>query len=297
MDESAPPGASTIARATATWQELTAMSGVDQSMLIVSHATAWAALWELATLELDTSRVDVKRAINSTLYGMLSLHDETNTTNFPASPLDGITRSFGHRGGCYLWDADMWMYPAPHFGAVDFMAKMLQYRVDRLPGAYANARLYGHKGAKIPVMTCGSGAEATTANGNQTILGLNEIHESGDVGFEAQQHWRQMGQRNMSWVREVGLPLAAGVADYYASRASRRSGSDQLHMDAVGGPDEHNAAVNDSGYIIASAINAQTCCRAFTVAESPLQHSFHRREELHYQPQHQWMAKRRETWH
>ena len=82
----------------------------------------------------------------------------------------------------------------------------------------------GHSGAKIPVMTCGSGAEATTANGNQTILGLNEIHESGDVVFEAQQHWRQMGQpRNMTWVTEVGLPLASGVADYYASRASIRT--------------------------------------------------------------------------
>jgi hypothetical protein len=36
---------------------------------------------------------------------MLSLHDETTTVSFPGSPLDGITLgSFGHWGGCYLWD-------------------------------------------------------------------------------------------------------------------------------------------------------------------------------------------------
>ena len=57
------------------------------SILVVDHAAAWAQLWKLATLELDTSRIDLKRAINSTLYAMLSLHDETDTTAFPASPL------------------------------------------------------------------------------------------------------------------------------------------------------------------------------------------------------------------
>eukprot|EP01052_Picozoa_sp_SAG31_P007983 SAG31_NODE_393_length_16293_cov_15.804372_6_plen_409_part_00 len=145
-------------------------------------------------------------------------------------------------------------YPVLALWRPDFMDKMLQYRVDRLPDAYVNARKYGRSGAKIPVMTCGSGAEATTANGNVTILGLNEIHESGDVVFEAQQHWRQMGVKNLSWVKNVGLPLSSGVADYYASRTNVRRGSDQLHMDGVCGPDEHNAAVNDSGYIIASAI-------------------------------------------
>ena len=127
--------------------------------------------------------------------------------------------------------------------------------MDRLEGARENAKLYGMKGAKFPVMTCGSGAEATTSGGNVTILGVNEIHESGDIVFEAQQHWRLSGARNLSWVSAVGLPLASSVADYYASRASTRPGQgSQLHMDNVCGPDEHNAAVNDSGYIIASAI-------------------------------------------
>jgi trehalose/maltose hydrolase-like predicted phosphorylase len=143
----------------------------------------------------------------------------------------------------------MWMYPALALWRPDFMSKMLQYRVDRLPGARANAKVYGMRGAKIPVMTCGSGAEATSSNGNATILGRNEIHESGDVVFEAQQHWRLSGAHNLSWVDAVGLPLASQVADYYASRASVRPGAGaQLHMDSVCGPDEHNAAVNDSGY-------------------------------------------------
>jgi hypothetical protein len=256
-DDSGALGATPIQRATTTWKMLTAMDAAAQARLSKEHAAAWLELWRLAVIELDTDRIDIKRAINSTLYGMLSIHDETATVPFPGSPLDGITLgSFGHWGGCYLWDADMWMYPALALWRPDFMSKMLQYRVDRLPDARANAKIFGRRGAKIPVMTCGSGAEATSSGGNITILGDNEIHESADVVFEAQQHWRLMGSSNMTWVTAVGLPLASGVADYYASRVSTRPGSDQLHMDAVCGPDEHNAAVNDSGYIIGSAITA-----------------------------------------
>ena len=58
---------------------------------------------------------------------MLSLHDESDTSPFPGSPLDGITLgSFGHWGGCYLWDADLWMYPVLALWRPDFMSKMLQ---------------------------------------------------------------------------------------------------------------------------------------------------------------------------
>ena len=67
------------------------------------------------TLELDTAGNNtasgraLRRAVNATLYSLLSLHDETDTVPYPGSPLDGITLgSFGHWGGCYLWDADMW---------------------------------------------------------------------------------------------------------------------------------------------------------------------------------------------
>ena len=85
---------------------------------------------------------------------------------------------------------------------------------------------------------------------------MNEIHESGDVVFEARQLWRRMGANNISWINTVGLPLAAPVADYYMSRASTRPGEGaQLHLDGVCGPDEHKADVNDSAYIIASALN------------------------------------------
>ena len=238
MKQTRVDGTSPIQAATKTWNTLTALDDASKAALRVEHETAWLGLWKFATIELETERTDIKRAINSTLYGMLSLHDETDTVPFPGSPLDGITLgSFGHWGGCYLWDADMWMYPVLALWRPDFMGKMLQYRVDRLPGAYANAKLYGMRGAKIPVMTCGTGAEATTSNGNVTVLGRNEIHESGDVVFEAQQHWRLTGRTNRSWVTAVGLPLASAVADYYVSRASTRPGSTQLHMDAVCGPE------------------------------------------------------------
>lgn len=242
-------------RATATYSELDGMSMAAKAGLSAEHKAAWLQLWGLMTIEVDTDRVDVQRAINSTLYGLLSLHDETNATPFPGSPADGLTLgSFGHWGGCYLWDADMWMYPALALWRPDFVSKMLQYRVDRLPGAIANAKSFGQNGAKFPWMTCGSGVEAATAQGNVSLLSRTEIHGSGDVVFEAEQYWRLTGSSNLTWLEEIGLPLAAEVANYYAGRASARNGSAQLHMDGVTGPDENHLQVNDSGYVIGVAI-------------------------------------------
>ena len=118
---------SPLQRAVATWNALDSMAAGDKAGLAKGHAEAWAELWHLATIEIDTDRVDIQRAVNSTLYGMLSLHDESDTSPFPGSPLDGITLgSFGHWGGCYLWDADLWMYPVLALWRPDFMSKMLQ---------------------------------------------------------------------------------------------------------------------------------------------------------------------------
>ena len=67
------------------------------------------------------------------------------------------------------------------------------------------------------------------------------------------------GKKNITWARAVGLPLAAAVADYYASRATSRQGDpDQhtLHLDNVMGPDEHHGAVNDSAYDNGGAVMA-----------------------------------------
>ena len=85
-------------RATATLASLLAMSPQDKSRLWVEHYQAWGELWELSTIEMDTNRrltltltlpspspnpnpnrSDIARAVNATLYGMLSLHDESDT--------------------------------------------------------------------------------------------------------------------------------------------------------------------------------------------------------------------------
>ena len=66
-------------RAVDSMAALIAMSARDKSQLSAQHAEAWEGLWSLATIEMDTNRTDIARAVNATLYGMLSLHDETDT--------------------------------------------------------------------------------------------------------------------------------------------------------------------------------------------------------------------------
>ena len=84
---------------------------------------------------------------------------------------------------------------------------------------------------------------------------VREIHISADIVVTARRHWWQT--RNDSWLREVGQPLAASVADFYCSRATPSvAGYGKLSIAGVMGPDEHDDNVTDSTYTNAAAIAA-----------------------------------------
>lgn len=88
---------------------------------------------------------------------------------------------------------------------------------------------------------------------------LSIVHIGADIVVTARRHWWQT--RNTTWLREVGQPIAAAVADYYCSRTTPSAslpaflnmggtsgavGADQLSIAGVLGPDEHDDNVTDS---------------------------------------------------
>ena len=107
------PVTTPLQRALGVYNSVSASSDAGKAELWSEHQAAWKQLWHTATVELDTPNQAIRRAVNATIYAIFTLHDESDFQPFPGTPLDGVTLgSFGHWGGCYLWDADMWMHPA-----------------------------------------------------------------------------------------------------------------------------------------------------------------------------------------
>ena len=79
---------------------------------------------------------------------------------------------------------------------------------------------------------------------------VSAVHIGADIVVTARRHWWQT--RNTTWLKDVGQPIAAAVADYYCSRTtpSSSSASDaaggKLSIVGVLGPDEHDDNVTDS---------------------------------------------------
>lgn len=89
---------------------------------------------------------------------------------------------------------------------------------------------------------------------------LLAVHIGADIVVTARRHWWQT--RNITWLRQVGQPIAAAVADYYCSRTTPSTTlpaflhgaagvnsmieADQLSIAGVLGPDEHDDNVTDS---------------------------------------------------
>ena len=130
--------------------------------LLQSHRAAWLDTWSQSVIEFEGDDF-VQRAINATLYIILSGHDETFSTGFPVSMEGLVEGAFGHWGGSVLWDADYWIYPAISMFRPTFQRDILQYRYNTIDQARLSARRYGNKGAKYSWESSSSGAEVSIA--------------------------------------------------------------------------------------------------------------------------------------
>ena len=135
----------------------------------------------------------------------------------------------------------------------DLAAGLIDYRRERLDGAYEKARSYSppFSGAMWPWESAFTGTEVCPS---WAPTGLREIHISGDVACFVWWLFRmqQQGGSNLTWLRETAWPILAGTADYWLSRATTR-GDGSLSIDDLIPPDEYADHVNNSAFTNAVA--------------------------------------------
>jgi len=157
------------------------------------------------------------------------------------------------------------MYPSMLALQPDIAAAMLEYRLQRIPGAEAKAASYDppYSGAMFPWESALTGLEVCPTWAG---TGLREIHINGDIAMAVWAFWRSLQDNGNSWLNTTGYPILSGIADFWVSRMlvdnpgavvpgwpappvpAPDAGTMALHIDNVIPPDEYADHVNDSVY-------------------------------------------------
>ena len=113
------------------------------------------------------------------------------------------------------------MQPPLYFLAPPLAAAMLQFRFLSLPVMATLAQKFGfgsYGGAMAAWTAAYLGNAFGCCSGHGGFEDCLEHHVSGDIAFSAWQYYSATG--DVAWLRAVGWPLLAGIADYHLARVT-----------------------------------------------------------------------------
>lgn len=234
--DSADPVATARAQASAA-------AAAGYARLRAENDRAWADLWRGGV----DVRGDARLAgqVRASLFALRASVREGS----PWAPSPAGLSSDGYNGHVF-WDNETWMFPDVLAFDPGTARSVLRYRVDRLAAARAYAAEGGFQGARFPWESGLSGGEETPSF---ATTGKFEQHISSDVALAMWQYWLATG--DLSWLRTDGFPVLRGVADFWASRATRNADG-SYSIVGVTPPDEDHENVTDSVYTNVSARDA-----------------------------------------
>jgi trehalose/maltose hydrolase-like predicted phosphorylase len=210
------------------------------------HRRAWSHRWAHADVSIDGAP-ELQRRVRVALFHLMGAVGDRGEAAVGARGLTG----HGYRGHVF-WDADLFTLPflaATHPAAA---RAMLEYRIRRLPAAYAAARAEHHEGARFAWESATTGDDVTPlsihdAQGRAVPIrtGHAEVHIVADVAWAAGCYLDWTG--DAAFENGPGRELFIATARYWASR---------IHVDHEGvghlfgviGPDEYHEPVDDNAY-------------------------------------------------
>lgn len=204
------------------------------------HIAAWAKLWKKDII-INGPRKD-QQVIHSCMFYLLQSVREGSRWSIPPMGLSDNAFS-GH----VFWDADVWMFPALILQHPELARSIVDYRLNTLPGAMANAKASGYAGAEYAWESGRTGREDTPPG----LVYRHERHINGDVALAQWQYYLATG--NLDWLKTRGYPVLKATADYWVSRVKFIPEKDRCEIHQVVPPDESAGLVDNSAYTNAIA--------------------------------------------
>lgn len=243
-----------------TLQRYMANGFSEASSLFQDHVHAWRERAEAGRIEV-VGDLALAQIVNASLYFIRSSVREDWTEGL--SP-GGLSSNCYH--GHTFWDQETWMWPPLLALEPKSAASLLRYRFNRIHEARKKAQACGSdaqqswcpsgyskrvaaSAAMFPWESAHTGVEVQYNGGKIGPWGQYEQHISGDIALAVRQYWHATHDR--AWLRDVGFPLAAGIAHFYAARLQTRAHGTPgaaYNLNEVMGPDEYQWPVSNSAY-------------------------------------------------
>jgi len=211
-----------------------------------AHTAAWKRLWR-SDIQVQ-GRPQLQKWLRSAKYGLLASSRKGSDDSLAPA---GLTSD--NYAGVVFWDAETWMYPALLAAHPDLAKSVVDYRYRTREGARDNARKLGHDGLFYGWNTGSDGDLWKECHSWDPPHCRTQNHLQSDIALANWQYYLATGDKK--WLRERGWPVLKGIAEFWASRASKNDDG-SYSVKNVAGPDEYSNGVDDGVFTNAGAATA-----------------------------------------
>jgi alpha,alpha-trehalose phosphorylase len=202
--------------------------------LLLARQRAWLGrFWADADVQVE-GHDEVQRAVRWNLFQLAQASARADGRGISAKGVSGSGYS-GH----YFWDTEIYVLPFLAHTQPAVARDALRFRYDMLPAARRRARVMDQAGALYPWRTI-NGEEASA----YYPAGTAQYHIDADVAYAVAQYVAVTGDDG--FMPDYGTEIAAETARMWASLGFFKR--DRFHINAVTGPDEYSAVVDDNFY-------------------------------------------------
>ncbi|QAA34997.1 glycoside hydrolase family 65 protein [Clostridium manihotivorum] len=210
------------------------ISKIPFEMLVKTQEEHLSEFWNLADIDIEGDE-KLRQGLKYNLYQLFQAVGRDDRSNITAKGLSGE----GYEGH-YFWDTEIYILPFFILCYPKLAKGLLRYRYNILGLARQRALEMGHKkGAAYPWRTiigkeCSSYFPAGTA----------QYHINGDIAYSYIQYYLATG--DLDFIKEFGLEVIFETARIWIEIGHFDKGL--FKIDAVTGPDEYTAIVNNNYY-------------------------------------------------
>jgi trehalose/maltose hydrolase-like predicted phosphorylase len=206
-------------------------AATDITGLRARHEAAWSELWQG---RVESSPPRLAQLCNASLYHIYcTLRDDLEESHGPC----GL---FGNGWDSNVfWDTELWTLPAIALFHPGMARSCAAYRYNTLPGARKNAVTWKETGARYGWQSGETGEECCSMPVFQ--------EERHIVSCVAMGQWLYaVASGDTGWLKQEGLSVFRGCAEYWAGKAVFDEADGQYHILGVCGSDEHAGVVDDN---------------------------------------------------
>jgi alpha,alpha-trehalose phosphorylase len=215
------------------------IEGFDFEKLLEAQEEYTKAFWNASDIQIQGNDKD-QLSIRFNLYQLFQSVGRDSFSNISAKGLSGE----GYEGH-YFWDTEIYVLPTFQMTQREIAKQLLLYRYKHIESARDRARELGHKrGVKFPWRTI-SGIECSA----YYPAGTAQYHINGDIAHAFIQYY--LYTEDKAFMLECGAEVLLETALLWLDMGHFDKG--KFKIDAVTGPDEYTAIVNNNYYTNALA--------------------------------------------